>query len=247
VLIRNRKINHQEHIGMSSVWRGFAGFLMLLSATSSDAALVSYDLNQSSDLSDGRAYLRVTIDDNGAPGRINFHVFVLGSLLGFADRNFGIDGFGFNSDFSLSSSRIVGLPKNWKYGGSETVDDFGRFDATVEAKNAGARVQSLSFSIAGIKLDTISSYLESSSGHARAGNFFFVAHVDGLDAPEFRCFDDAYFAGSQPALPLPAPLPASAWLLLAGLGLLAFTSRGGVGRRGLFSHSGMARSGREHD
>jgi hypothetical protein len=207
---------------MLSVWRGIAGVTALVFAICSEAALVSYDLNQSSELPDGRPYLRVTIDDQGAPGRINFHVSVLGSLLEFADRHFGIDQFGFNSDFLLSSSRIVGLPKNWKYGGSETVDGFGRFDATVEAKSASARVQSLAFSITGIRMDEISSYLERSSGHARYGNFFFVAHVAGLDAPEFNCFDDAYFAGSKPASLLSTPLPASARLLLAGLGAFVF-------------------------
>jgi hypothetical protein len=215
---------------MSFVRRGFVGLAVLAFATCSDAALVSFDLDQSSGLPDGRAYLRVTIDDQGLPGRINFHVSVLGSLLDFADRDFGIDEFGFNSEFAISSSRIAGLPKNWKYGGSETMDGFGRFEATVEAKSASARVQSLAFSIAGIRMDAISSYLERSSGHARNGNFFFVAHVAGLDSRDFRCLDDAYIAGSKPGSPLPTPLPASAWLLLAGLGVFAFALRGGSGR-----------------
>ncbi len=220
---------------MSFVWRGFVGFALLAFAACSDAALVSYDLDQSSDFPDGRTYLRVTIDDQGLPGRINFRVSVLGSLLDFSDRKFGIDEFGFNSDFAISSTRIVGLPKNWKYDGRETMDGFGRFDAVVEAKGASARVQSLAFSITGIQMDTISSYLERSSGHARNGNFFFVAHVAGLDSRDFFCVDDAYFAGSKPSLPLPTPLPASGWLLLAGLAVLACVFRVDSGRLGSFS------------
>ncbi len=156
---------------------------------------------------------------------------VLGSLLQYADRGFGIDAFGFNSEFALSSSNIVGLPKDWKFGGSESVDGWGRFDASVEAKNSRARVQTLAFSITGLKWDDIASYLEPSSGHARNGNFFFFAHVDGIDGPAFNCSDDAYFAGSKPNAPVPTPLPASAWLLLAGLAALGFALRNGPGRR----------------
>jgi hypothetical protein len=210
---------------MSFVWRGFLGFAMLGFAAGGDAALVSYDLGQSTVLPDGPAYLRVTIDDQGAPGRINFHVSVLDPLLNFSGRDFGIDEFGFNSEFAISSSRIVGLQKGWRYSGGERLDGFGRFDATVEAQRASARVQSLSFSVTGISMDTISSYLEPSSGHARNGNFFFVAHIDGLDLHDFRCIDDGYFAGSKPSAMRPVPLPASAWLLLAGLGTLAFVLR----------------------
>lgn len=216
---------------MSLVWHGFVGFIVIMFATCSDAAIVSYDLNQSSKLPDGRSYLRVTIDDEGAPGGIKFHVSVLESLLEFADRGFGIDEFGFNSDFALSSAQIVGLPKNWKFDGRETVDGFGRFDASVEAKNERARVQSLAFSITGIKMDAISSYLHPSSGHAREGNFFFFAHVAGLDASDFRCFDDAYFAGSKFNPPQALPLPSSAWLLPAGIIALAISLRHGSGSR----------------
>ena len=216
---------------MSLVWHRLVGFMLVVSATCSNAAIVSYDLNQSSDLPDGRPYLRVTIDDQGAAGKINFHVSVLGSLLQFADRNFGIDEFGFNSAFALSSSKITGQPKNWKFGGSETVDGFGRFDASVEAKNSQARVQSLAFSITGIRMDDITSYLEPSSGYARGGNFFFFAHVAGIEGPTFGCSDTAYFAGSKFDAPHPTPLPSSAWLLLAGVAVLAFAWGGGAGRR----------------
>ena len=211
---------------MSSVWRGFVGFVVLAFATCSDAALVSYDLDQSNELPDGRAYLRVTIDDQGLPGRINFNVSVLSPLLAIVDQNFGLQRFGFNSSFSLSSAKVIGLPGDWRYDGSGSMGGFGRYDALVEANTGNARLRALSFSITGISLDTISSYLLPSSGHAENGNFFFAAHVGGFNFPGEYCVTSAYFAGSRPSLPATVPLPASAWLLLVGLGVLAFPVRG---------------------
>jgi len=203
-------------------------------AACSDAALVSYDLDQSNELPDGRAYLRVTIDDQGLPGRINFNVSVLGPLLAAADRNFGIQEFGFNSDFSLTSAKVIGLPGNWRYDGSGNMGGFGRYDAIVEANTGNARLRALSFSITGIPLDTISSYLLPSSGHAGNGNFFFAAHVGGFNDPGEYCTTSAYFAGSNPSLPATVPLPASAWLLLTGLGMLFLAVSGRHARVPLF-------------
>jgi hypothetical protein len=223
---------------MNPVGQAVVGCLVFAAAMDCYAALVSFDLTQSNALADGPAYLRVSIDDQALPGRINFHVSVLGPLLDLADRHFGIDEFGFNSDFALSSSKITGLPANWKYEGRESMDGFGRFDASIEAKNADARVRSLAFSVSGIRMDTISSYLERSSGHAKQGNFFFAVHVAGLD-DEFRCFTDAYFAGSTPSPPSAVPLPASIWLLLAGIGVCAiasFTGCAGSGALFAFRH-----------
>lgn len=207
----------------------FASFF-LLSAASASAAFVSFDLTRSDILRDGPDYLRVTIDDQGAAGLINFHVSALGALRNVADRKFGIDEFAFNSAFGLSSSNIVGLPKNWKVGGADTVSNFGRFDESVEAKNSGARVTSLAFSISGIKWDTVSSYILASSGRAREGNFFFAAHVAGIDG-EFNCVSGASFAGSLQSVPLLTPLPAAAWLLAPGLGLFGFAFRRRAGVR----------------
>ena len=162
-------------------WQSLVGCAVFAVSTFSNAALVSYDLDQSNMLPDGPAYLRVTIDDEGIAGRINFRLPVLGPLVQAANRNVGIDEFGFNSAVALSAAPIVGLPIGWNYTGDETVGGFGRFEASVEAKSPSARVKSLSFSITSLGMDTISSYLDKSSGHARDGNFFFAARVVGLD------------------------------------------------------------------
>lgn len=212
------------------------GLAALAHATGSAAALLSFDLDQSSGLPDGQPYVRVTIDDEGRPGRINFHVSLLDSLLDLAGRGFGIDEFAFNSDLRITASNIVGLPKHWKFDAKERMDGFGRFDATVETNRARARVDALEFSIKGIRMDTIVDYLDQSSGNARNGNFFFAVHVAGLGNSEFRCLTDLYFAGSKLTVPppVPVPLPASAWLLLAGLGAFTFTQRRRLATRGFF-------------
>ena len=201
---------------MLFLWRVWVGFAIAI-AGASDAAVVSFDLNQSNELADGPAYLRVTIDDEGLPGRINFHVAALGPLLSIAEENFGIQKFGFNSAFSLSSAKIVGLPPNWSNDGAGTMSAFGRYGAITEADRGNARLRALSFSITGLASDTISSYLLPSSGHAGDGNFFFAAHVTGFESPECCHVTSAYFAGSKPEPVAAVPLPASAWLLLGGL------------------------------
>lgn len=212
----------------------FATLLACAFALQSHAALVSFDLNRASDLPDGPAYLRVTIDDQGLPGRINFSVSVLDPLLDLADHRFGIDSFAFNSDFRIGSSNITGLPSQWHFDGDEKMDEFGRFEASVEAKNASARRSELSFSITGIRMDTIWSYIEASSQHGGSHHgkdkgkkgYFFSAHVGGLDPDSLWCIDDSYFAGKSPsAPPVPTPIPGAAGLLLGGIGAMAFFRR----------------------
>jgi hypothetical protein len=213
-----------EDYSMRTVWRTALACLAGMLATNCHAALVSFDLTNSDALADGPAYVRVNIDDQGLPGRINFNVSLLEPLLDIADRRFGLEEFAFNSDFSISKRKISGLPHDWRYDGSGSMDEFGRFDVRVEAKNEHARSTSLSFSINGISMDAIWSYLEPSSGHARGGNYFFAARVGGLDLPLY-CITDAYFAGNSPAAPQPVPLPGAAGLLLGGLACLGAWSR----------------------
>ena len=202
---------------MLFLWRVWVGCFAIAIAGASDAAVVSFSLDQSNELADGPAYLRVTIDDEGLSGRINFHVAALSPLFSLAEENFGIQKFGFNSAFSLSAAKIVGLPANWSYDGAGAMSAFGRYGAITEANKGSARLRALSFSITGLSSDTISSYLLPSSGHAGEGNFFFAAHVAGFESPECCHVTSAYFAGSKPEPVAAVPLPGSAWLLLGGL------------------------------
>ncbi len=75
---------------MSAVWRRIYIVLAFVATAPVHAAFVSYDLDLSNKLPDGQAYLRVTIDDEGAAGAINFRVDVLDPLDSYAGRKFGI-------------------------------------------------------------------------------------------------------------------------------------------------------------
>ncbi len=216
---------------MNPLRRAVIGCLVFASAMDCHAALVSFDLNQSNALADGPAYLRVSIDDQGLPGRINFNVSVLGPLLDIAGQNFGLQKFGFNSQFSLSSANIVGLPGNWHYGGSGNMSEFGRYDASLEANTGNARLRVLSFSITGLSRETISSYLRASSSRGGNESLFFAAHVAGFTIPGECDVTSGYFAGSTPSA---VPLPASIWLLLAAIGAFALVSFTGRAGRGAF-------------
>jgi hypothetical protein len=199
---------------MKNICRAGAGAAVLLSALGAQAALVSFDLDRSNVMADGPAWLRVSIDDQGLPGRINFHVGVLDPLRHLSGRDFGIDEFGFNSPFALSSRSIAGLPDDWRWDDGGRMGPFGRFGARVGARRGDARVGELSFSIIGIEGDSVSSYLRSSSRHAEEGNVFFSAHVAGVSLRD--CDASAWFGGRLPVTAV--PLSPAFGLLMAGLG-----------------------------
>lgn len=188
--------------------------LALMGATAAQAASVSYFLDQSNTLADGPNYLQVTIDDQGAPGLINFMVATLTPLNSIAGGNFGIQTFGWNTLLNTSSipdSSIVNLPSGWVGNVNpppNTIDGFGKFDIAVS--NGGSnRLTTLTFSI-DVAGDAISDYVELSSGTAGQGNVFFAAHVAGFDDGQGNT--SAYFGGSTPV-----PVPAAAWLFGSGL------------------------------
>ena len=206
---------------MSVGWRRVPLALAFVTAAPVQAAIVSYDVGFSNTLPDGPAYLRVTIDDEGAAGAINFHVGILDPLDRVKGKNFGIQSFGFNSDISLCDLQITGLPHKWKLTDDRNMSQFGRFDVMFEAPG-NARVESLEFSIDGVSLDDVSSYALPSSG--RNGGFFFAAHVAGLSSSQLPHAGSAFFAGGTTSILL-TPLPGAGWLLLAGLGILGIAAR----------------------
>ena len=76
-------------------WAASSAFALVssLAASASSAAFVSFDLTQSDQMRDGAHYVRVTIDDNGTAGLINFHVSLLDPLRDRGDRHGGGRGF----------------------------------------------------------------------------------------------------------------------------------------------------------
>lgn len=188
--------------GKKAAALAFAGLLATGSAVSAHAASVSYFLDQSNALPDGVNYLKVTIDDEGDPGEINFTVDALDSAL-TPGSNFGIQRFAFNGP-DLSGATLE-LPSSWSYNGSQNVSVFGVFLNDISG-TGGSRQDPLVFSIGGVNGDTIASYAASN-----AGGEFFAAHVAGFT--NFGAITSAFFAGS-----MPVPVPPAVWLF--GFGLL---------------------------
>lgn len=206
-------------------------------ASSSQAASISYFLDQSNQLADGINYLKVTIDDEGAAGAINFTVEVLQPLLDLAGPNFGIQKFGFNVLGGVAAEAgDVDMVAGWRSRNGGRMDGFGLYDITLKGQG-NKRQDPLTFSITGVDLDTITSYVDLSTGRSPQGFSLFAAHVAG-----FELCDDgvvptssekkkshggckgrvssAYFGGTQVV-----PAPPAIWLLgtaVAGLAVRRF-------------------------
>ncbi|MSR10045.1 MAG: hypothetical protein EXR82_11105 [Gammaproteobacteria bacterium] len=195
-------------------------------AAPSQAATVSYFLNQSNTLPDGINYLQVTISDEGAPGSIDFKVEVLQPLLDLAGDNFGIQKFAFNilPGVGATASDVDALPANWRARNAGRMSGFGRFDVRLQGRGS-SRQDPLTFSITGVTLDTILSYVDLSTGRSPQGRSLFAAHVAGFNLGNCggprkgggQCVTSAYFGGSGNAV----PAPPAVWLLATGIAGLA--------------------------
>lgn len=194
--------------------------VLSLAALPVQAASVTYFMNQSNvgpSLPDGTDYLKVTIDDEGVAGDINFKVETLATLSSLAANKFGIDQFGFNTSIALTDANITGEPANWSLLGAGNMDGFGGFSFREDTNGANNRVDPLMFSITGIVGDSIDDYIGPSSGNAGEGNALFAAHVAGFDDGAGNT--SGFFA-------TPVPVPAAVWLFGSGLlGLIGIARR----------------------
>lgn len=176
--------------------------MMGITANSSYASSISYDLNQSNALPDGPSYLTVTIEDGLSAGDIDFTVLVNTENFSHVGPNFGMDNFYFNynDDLSVYSCNIINLdPDSWKIlTGYKAGGSFGFFDFKIKGTDS-TRTELLTFTIAGVDGDTIYDY---ALGYQNGDDAYFAAHVAD---------SDAIFATS------PVPVPAAVWLFVSGL------------------------------
>lgn len=234
-----------------------AGLLIgLLSTASANAGSISFFLDQSNKLADGVNYLMVTISDERKAGVIDFTVVALQPLLDLAGENFGIHKFAFNvvGGTAAEARNVTELPSGWRARNGGRMSGFGLYDIRLigtgqdknkkddpkydskDDSNGNNSQNPLTFSISGVNLDTILSYVDLSTGRSPEGFSFFSAHVIGLNlgdcAPSTddgkkgatsstkggsgsKCVTSAFFGGNTAV-----PAPPAVWLLgtaVAGL------------------------------
>jgi len=195
----------------------------LLATAPAQAASVSYYLDQSDVLPDGTNWLQVTISD-GIDGAVDFTVQILQPLKDLiANCDIGITKFAFNVvegvNSPLSALDISTLPAGWAKGPQQDMDGFGIFDRRLRVTDAHTPLSDiLQFSIVGVDLDTILSYVDYSRDSTQ-GPTLFAARVSpyvGYSDTCGTCSLDAFFGGATVV-----PLPAAGWLMLSGVGVLA--------------------------
>ena len=189
------------------------------------ADMVSYFLDQSNvesafpDL--GATYLRVDITDNyDASGDVRFDVTILDPRL--LTGNSGIMRFGFNLAAGATPITAVNIlrPANWGIATDANVDGFGNFELVTDTTAPNRVSPTLTFFISGIAGDNRFSYVELATNSDDTiplqGSHYFAAQVVAFNA--VNGITSGFFGGQTPAV---VPLPASVWLLVSGLGLLA--------------------------
>lgn len=195
--------------------------LMTMALAPSQAATVTFYLNESNRLPDDISYLSVNLTEN-LTGGVDVLARTLNPLNNLGTKHFGIQKFAFSFDDGTVGD-ITGLPDGWKVKSDRRMNGFGKFDTGILGK-ADARTDILSFTINGVGFDDFEP--------------FFAVKVAGLDNKHGPA--SAFFGGSLengfygPLLgdsnnnlaPAPVPVPAAVWLLSSSLvGLIGVARR----------------------
>lgn len=186
------------------LWSTLSVCLMAFAAIPSQAASISFFLNQSNRFPDDINYISVTLTEN-ATGGVDILAKTLDPLNGH-NNHVGIQKFAFSFTGETTGS-ITGLPDSWRVKENKSLKDFGMFDVHLQGKGK-ARTDSLSFTVNDVDLSNFEP--------------LFAAQATGFRHKHHS--HSAYFTGSTPVTPV--PIPAAAWLFGAGLmGLMGVARR----------------------
>lgn len=186
-------------------------FLCLMSMTlaPSQAATVSFYLNESNRLPDGIDYVSVNLTENLAGG-VDVLVRTLDPLNDLRFCDFGLQKFSFNFNDGTMAD-VTDLPDGWKVKSDRGMNGFGKFDTEISGKH-DTRTDILSFTINGTGIGDFESYFSVK-----------VAVLNNGFGPS-----NAFFGGSwenRDTNLTAVPVPAAVWLLSSGLVGLTVVSR----------------------
>ena len=182
--------------------------LILATGIPVNGAMIAFYLDQNNAGLPDNNYAKVTISDSTAiTGDIDFLVEVLTGAFPVQGSNFGMQEFYFNYDdnFDVTESNIINLdPGTWSIEEDRNAGGgFGKFGFLMKG-SGNSRVETLSFSIAGVNGDDPWTYAIGNPEMFAAQ----IADFSGLQGD----VDSAKFAGSTLV-----PIPGSVWLLTSGL------------------------------
>jgi hypothetical protein len=190
--------------------------ILLFAPVITGATTVTYQLDQEAvhGLSQSGTLL-ITLDDEGAPGSINFHLELLDDSL-VTNRGVGIKAIAFNGP-GLGMSDIDGLG-GWRISNNRSAGKVGKFSNILTGKGRAGQ-SSISFSISGILNDQIEDYAS-----AGKNDYLFAVSIAGLSKaksskPTWFPVSSEYLlsANVMPEPQVVVPLPPSLWLLGSGL------------------------------